>query len=113
LFELKKFKYTESDTYPVSTEAEFGSAIKVMRSSDSLGRKAAWLLVRWQRELADGSQQLVSDDAVIAAINEKIPLHSKLVFAMDKQPAVWTLTVFDLQGIQLYQQQFKFDVMPK
>lgn len=108
LLDSKKSRYVAEQTYPISPEAEFGSIISVARGNSSLGHKAAWLLVRWERELADGSSEPMSYGAMLATFKSKLFLHYKHAFATDKRSAVWKVKVFDLDGIELYQQQFKF-----
>ncbi len=108
LFDKDTYKYQDEAIYPATNTNEFGSLVKPMRADNFTKDAEAWLLVRWQRTLPNGRVQIIFDNAIPVVLNDKLQLHSKLEFAMDQQPAAWQVQVFDLQGNNLYQQEFVF-----
>lgn len=108
LYQGSGVKYDAAEAYPLASKDEFGSTVKVTRGDNSAGQPASWLLVRWQRQLPDGQLQHISSEPVVAGLPDHLQLHARLDLAPEQQAAVWILQVFDLQGIQLYRQQFSF-----
>lgn len=102
------YRYDKADSYPLNTTKEFGSTVKVDKARNSAGNPAAWLLVRWQRKLANGQLQTISYAPVIASLPDRVQLHATLDLAPDQNKAIWILQVFDLQGTELYNKQFDF-----
>lgn len=101
-------KYDAADTYPLNSKAEFGSTLKIARADDSAGQPASWLLVRWERQLANGQIQQLVNMPMPAGLPDRLQLHGLLSMAPDQQAAVWRLQVYNLKGEKLYQQQFNF-----
>lgn len=108
LFDRETYKYADESIYAATSKDEFGSLVKPMLADSFAKDDQAWLLVRWQRTLPNGRVQIIFDNAIPVVLNDKLQLHSKLEFAMDQQPAAWQVQVFDLQGNNLYQQEFVF-----
>lgn len=100
-------KYAAADTYPLSSKAEFGSTLKVARADDS-AHPAGWILVRWERQLANGQTQQLVTMPMAVALSDRLQLHALLSMAPDQQAAIWHLQVYNLNGEKLYQQQFNF-----
>lgn len=108
LFGGSGVRYSEAAHYPLTTTEEFGSAVKVARADNSTGQPSTWLLVRWQRKLPTGQLQTISTEPLQVALPDRAQFHASLDSAPDQQAALWILQVFDLQGRELYQQQFDF-----